>query len=660
MRERCFSILKLLREADGYVTADTLAESLQVCPRSIRNDISELKHELGQLGIDGLSSKTHNGYRLELTAAQWKQVDTAFFSDQPEQAFSSFAGGQYAVLEMLLKNGGAHLRQLKQSTYSTGRETAEYINAARQWLRGYNILLHRRKGQGFSIDGAQHWVRLAQWGLYRDVMHASGTTMDNDSICRFFKISHNYNLSALPARLEQKYDLCLSSESYVRIVFLLTAVLVDHRRKNPYHFPMDPIPVSKMDRDMSLDCVRWMQEMCSIRLAAEERDFFTFLIASSEILEFSTEQRQLEFEGEHRPLQKLVKSTATIVGSVLQYDLTADPELLRGWMYYLKAIDAESHYGVLGHPRGPSAPSEDVEIRLACWSASHLLEQSLGILVTEQVISCLARHVKAAIERNGRSVNAILVSDETPGAIRLLQAKIQKAFPNMTITQICHSHYAQKLVRSLGPGLVISTKELPNLAKQVLTVISPAFTQADVAQIQSRIRRYCREQVTVKPMTVSAQPIFREELVLFLSGEETKNEILQRMVAALTQCGAVDSMFLESVYRREKSSSTYLDQGIAIPHGFPEFVQQPMVAVAFLQKPVRWSGSEWADVVFLLAVNMDPRFEARKDIIPFYRGLTQTLSKPEELQNFKHLTSAAAVVDAIKAMMTVNTPLRKE
>lgn len=80
-----------------------------------------------------------------------------------------------------------------------------------------------------------------------------------------------------------------------------------------------------------------------------------------------------------------------------------------------------------------------------------------------------------------------------------------------------------------------------------------------------------------------------------------------------------------------------------------------MVAVVFLKKPVRWSGSDWADVIFMMAVNMDSQFEVQKRIISFYRGLIQTLSQPEALQRFKRLTTPRGVVDAINTMIAPNT-----
>lgn len=93
MRERYLAILNLLREADDYVTADSLAQILHISSRSVRNDISQLRRELEQLGIYGLQSKTRNGYRLELTQAQWKQIDRVFFQRKQVQPFSCSAGG---------------------------------------------------------------------------------------------------------------------------------------------------------------------------------------------------------------------------------------------------------------------------------------------------------------------------------------------------------------------------------------------------------------------------------------------------------------------------------------------------------------------------------------------------------------------------------------
>ena len=655
MQERCFMILNLLREADGYVTADALAKSLHICSRSIRNDMTQLKLQLERLGINGLSSKTRNGYRLELTDEQWKRVDACFSVDKTQLSFSRTEGGKYIVLELLLKGNGVNLRQLKQETYSSGREAMEYLNDARQWLRVHNILLHRRKGQGIFIDGERHWVRIAQWNLYRECMHTSGAKMDNESICRFFEIGHNYNLEYIPERLEKKYDLYFSAESYIRIIFLLTAVLMDYRRKFSYHFPMGEFRSTKMERSMSIDCIQWMQEMCGVCLDLEEQNFFKFIIASSEIMHFHSRQRQVEFEYEHKPVQQLVNNMIAVVGSVLRTDISTDRVLIQSWEQYLCAMSTESRYGVLRSRGDMEIPQGSAPIRLACWLSSQLLEEKLGMVTTEREISCLAQHVEAAVRRRRRNIKAILVSNENPGAVRLLAERLHNAFPDLQFIENCHSYHAEQIIRNQNVDLVISTEEMPAMPRSKLVKIEAALASADIAAISNHIRQYFQEDVPGLTGLQPIQTLFWEELVLFLSGNESKNEILHQMASVLASHGAVDKMFIKSVLQREKISSTYFEHGVAIPHGFPEFVRQPMVAVVFLKKPVRWSGSDWADVIFMMAVNMDSQFEVQKRIISFYRGLIQTLSQPEALQRFKRLTTPRGVVDAINTMIAPNT-----
>lgn len=655
MQERCFMILNLLRETDGYVTADELAKSLHICSRSVRNDIAQLKLRLDRLGIDGLSSKTRNGYQLKLTDEQWKRIDAMFSVGQAQQSFAPFEEGKYIVLELLLKGNGVYLQQLKQETYSSGKEATEYLNDARQWLKLHNILLHRRKGQGIFIDGERHWVRLAQWNLYRERMHINHAKMDYKSICRFFEIEHNYNLELIPGKLEEKYGLRFSAESYIRIVFLLTAVLIEQRRKLNYHFPMEEFHSTQMERDMSIDCIRWMQEMCGICLDFEEKVFFKFMIASSEIMRFCNEHRQMEFESEHKQVQELVSEMISVVGSVLRTDLSSDQLLIQDWEQYLCAMSVESRYGVLRSRGNVEIPQGNITIRLACGLASQLLEEKLGILITEREISCLAQYLEAAVNRRSQNINAILISDENPGTIRLLADQLQKAFHDLHFIEICHSYHAAEMERNNAVDLVISTEAISWTPKSKVVVIEPELTSNDIMAMQRYIRQFYGEDIPDAEESQPVQTLFEEDMVFFLSGAESKNEILEQVASTLVERGAVDNMYVRSVLQRESVSSTYLEHGVAVPHGFPEFVRQSMVAVVFLEKPVRWSETDWVDVIFLLAVNMDSQAEAQKRMISFYRGLLQTLSQPEALQRFKQLTTPKGVIDAINLMMTANT-----
>ena len=48
---------------------------------------------------------------------------------------------------------------------------------------------------------------------------------------------------------------------------------------------------------------------------------------------------------------------------------------------------------------------------------------------------------------------------------------------------------------------------------------------------------------------------------------DSKNEAITQVAAALTQAGNVAAGYLDGMLAREQQTSTYLGNGIAIPHG---------------------------------------------------------------------------------------------
>ena len=82
-----------------------------------------------------------------------------------------------------------------------------------------------------------------------------------------------------------------------------------------------------------------------------------------------------------------------------------------------------------------------------------------------------------------------------------------------------------------------------------------------------------------------------------------KDELLDEMIGRLVEDGYVDAGFLLSVYKREGMMTTVLNGGIAIPHGNPEHVLKPVIAVTKLDSPVAWDGINTVDLIFVLALD---------------------------------------------------------
>ncbi len=102
--------------------------------------------------------------------------------------------------------------------------------------------------------------------------------------------------------------------------------------------------------------------------------------------------------------------------------------------------------------------------------------------------------------------------------------------------------------------------------------------------------------------------------------------------------------FEASVFEHEEKAPTHLGMGVAIPHGYSKYVIRPAVACATLKKPVRWEGDETADMIFLLAFNLDEASGLKEETIKFYSVFLDLLDNEEELKKVKNMKDQMELV----------------
>lgn len=102
--------------------------------------------------------------------------------------------------------------------------------------------------------------------------------------------------------------------------------------------------------------------------------------------------------------------------------------------------------------------------------------------------------------------------------------------------------------------------------------------------------------------------LINESLILLDCELETKEEVIRSLVEKLYEDGALESKenFYETVMKREASSPTGLEEGLAIPHGKSTSVKYPRIAIARTRTAIE----EWESVddenevnlIFLMAI----------------------------------------------------------
>jgi mannitol/fructose-specific phosphotransferase system IIA component len=118
-----------------------------------------------------------------------------------------------------------------------------------------------------------------------------------------------------------------------------------------------------------------------------------------------------------------------------------------------------------------------------------------------------------------------------------------------------------------------------------------------------------------------------------------KADALRQCGEVLTEIGAASSAYADAMLEREESVSTYIGEGVAIPHGTNESREHiERAAIAYLQFPqgVDWDGNE-----VHVCIAIASRSEEHVDIL---QSLATVLMDPESAAALREASSIDDVI----------------
>lgn len=142
-----------------------------------------------------------------------------------------------------------------------------------------------------------------------------------------------------------------------------------------------------------------------------------------------------------------------------------------------------------------------------------------------------------------------------------------------------------------------------------------------------------------------ALPVLTAETVLLGARAVDKTDAIVQAGAALVRAGCVTAAYIKGMLAREAMMSTYLGNGIAIPHGQLEdlkTVRRTGVSVLQLPVGVLWEAGEKAYLVIGLAVA--PAAQGHTIVLS---NLLDLLHDPTAIQQLAHTTDAMTIVERL-------------
>jgi phosphoenolpyruvate-protein phosphotransferase len=123
----------------------------------------------------------------------------------------------------------------------------------------------------------------------------------------------------------------------------------------------------------------------------------------------------------------------------------------------------------------------------------------------------------------------------------------------------------------------------------------------------------------------------------------TKEEAIRAVGALLLQTDSIEPEYVESMLARETTATTYLGNGIAIPHGRPQDsgrIKQTRVAVLQVPHGVSWKDGKTAHLIFGIAAKSDEH-------IGLLRQLTGIVGNPVLADRLAKTTDPQDILDAV-------------
>jgi PTS system mannitol-specific IIA component/phosphocarrier protein FPr len=145
----------------------------------------------------------------------------------------------------------------------------------------------------------------------------------------------------------------------------------------------------------------------------------------------------------------------------------------------------------------------------------------------------------------------------------------------------------------------------------------------------------------------TASDILRAEAVRLDCQATDKWDAVRQAGALLVEIGAVEPGYADAMTEREKSISTYVGEGVAIPHGTDEsrqFVTRTALAVLQFPDGVDWDGNEVKVAVAIASSGTEH--------VAVLSALAQILMEPDQAEQ---LREAAEVDDVLALLADIST-----
>ncbi|MCI8400511.1 MAG: transcription antiterminator [Lachnospiraceae bacterium] len=627
-------MLLLLTENESISTA-RMASILGTSESTIRRHIDDVKRALEDAGYGTVLKIPGKG--LSLIVREGKNQDIAtLFSNYEIRSIATEEQQLYRYLFILLS-----LRSEKLTLYQLGERLYDSIPVVRkklavceEWLSLFGLHLSIRRNYGVCLEGSEESRRLA-------IKHIvlGNDLYDIDKSIQVFAPGVDLKLlKRCITDIERQWNFKFTEESF-HAMLIYAALSVT--RSGKYE-----LGLSKEERQTvyKYNEYNWARSLFALidqrfqsAVGEDEIVFLAIQLLCSGLIHDQPDEEN-SVHTYDKKLKEFIRRIIAVISEVLDMDLTQDEELYCGLLNHIRPAIFRMRFEKHSTKTLTDFIREEYkETYRVSWTLSMLFEEYYGINISSTELSYITLYIQSSLERMQRPVRMAFVTELGTGLNQMFCNKIRMAIPKVeTIRIVSLREFDRALLDEYD--LIVTTSAL-NVNSPGIVQISSLLNESGIALINQRIKQLNRrEREGRKRFDVSCHSLFDPRLIFTDLEVKDKTQLIDLLSRELIRQGYVTEKYPETIRKREKTVSTCIGNGVAIPHGNANYVNDSKVAIAFLKKKIPWSGEDEVDMVFLLAFRIENADSSRR-VQLFYQAFLELIKTDENLRYLRGLTA---------------------
>lgn len=599
MIERQKKIIELfLNNYNTYLNANEIAQHLTVSNRTIRNDIKYINNDFLKSLIISVKSR---GYMLNTEDYEIDDINNLLKSlDEKDSEILINLG-----YHLLMQNSAITLNKLEKKYHISRTKLLDYLSRIQAWCEKFNVKIEIKRKKGISIFGSVNSINNA-------ILHLNQLSEEDNSvedlILNELPKSHiNIIFNIVQENLE-KYRINTSAFKIKQLVIHLILIM---KRKEPEKISWK---IDQEALEIAEKCTSEINSKLKYNLNTETSKLFSFFIS----YHFNKFELGVEKIFIKSYINRLINLMEENVGVKFSEDKLLKENL---YSHFSRTYLRLTKNIYLNNPLVNNIKKLYPFIFSVLFEVIETLHKESNITLSEDEIAFLTIHFQSSIERNEEEQFRVVIACYYGlGVSNLLEAKISKLNKQINVIDIIKLEEVNGYDFS-NTDLLVTTNEIDKskIMNDInVLIVTPLFSKED----ENKFKYYMNEKRN--PISINNKLDNINIIVETDKGNYNNTlSIFKRVNEILENNKAIENEYIDSVLEREKFSSTYIGNGIAIPHGNPEKVLKSHIIIFKSKKDIKWKQYN-VNLVFFLAIS-------KKDL-EVAKSFIQSIAKLSEIE----------------------------